>query len=442
MAGHFRDSNIGAPAAVSSSPVTRIRHSVDFEKLLSDLSSAFIRVSVQEIDSEIESWLEKIVLTLNVDRGTVAQFDPADGGLYSTHQWAREGLPAPERGIRAATFYPWLTGQVLSGKTVVLSSIADIPFEAATDRASALRSDAKSNVTIPLKVGGVIVGGVYFGTIVSERAWPQETVQRLTLVADILGNALERKRSEAEIRRLSEELRQVSQIVTMGELTASLAHELNQPLSAIMNNARAASRMLASKKPDLGEIKTALNDIIQDDARAVDVVRNVRAMFQRGEAKMSQVDIKELLLDVNHIVSGDAKMKSISLSVEIPDFLPPVRGDRTHLTQVLLNLVLNAFDSVIEGNGQREVSLLARATEPGQVHVSVQDSGKGIDPNVMPRLFDPFFTTKPNGMGMGLAIVRSIVENHGGRVWATRNPERGATMEFALPIEPSFGSHN
>lgn len=441
MADHLEDNDVGAPATVSSSPVTRIRQSVDFEKLLSDLSSAFIRVSVQEIDSEIESWLQKIVLAMDLDRSTVVQVDPADGGLYSTHQWAREGLPAPDRGLRtnAATVYPWVTGEVLSGKTVVLSSKADLPPEAVTDRATALRWGAKSNVTIPLKVGGVIVGGVFFGTIVSERAWQQETVQRLKLVADVLGNALGRKRSEAAIRRLSEELRQVSQVVTMGELTASLAHELNQPLSAIMNNANAASRMLTSKKPDLGEIKTALNDIIQDDARAVDIVGNVRAIFQRGGAKASQIDIKKLLLDVNRIVSGDTRMKGISLSVEVPDFLPPVRGDKMHLTQAILNLVLNAFDSVSAVNRPREVSLIGSATEPDQVHVSVRDSGKGIDPNVMPRLFDPFFTTKATGMGMGLAIVRSIVENHGGRVWATQNPGRGATLTFVLPADTSCG---
>jgi len=423
-----------SPGSVSSAPTTT---EVDFEKLLSDLSASFVRVPVEEIDNEIERWLERVVLAMGVDRSTVLQIDPADGGLYATHQWAREGVSAAERGVRtnAAVGYPWLTGKVLAGEMVVLPHLEDLPPEAFTDVASSRRAGTKSNVTIPVRIGGVVVGALLFGAIFTQRDWSPKEVQRLRLVAEIFGNALERKRVEAEVRRLSEELRQVSQVVTMGELTASLAHELNQPLGAILNNARAARRLLTSKTPDLAEVDAALDDIIRDDARAVAIVKDVRAMFQRGAATDASVNVKELLLDVHRIVSADARMRDIALSIELADSLPSVRGDKNHLTQAVLNLVLNAFDAVCDSDGPRKVALRAGRVEPNDIHVAVCDSGKGIDDKIMPRLFDPFFTTKPTGMGMGLVIVKSIIENHGGRISAKQNPDRGATFEFAIPLE-------
>jgi signal transduction histidine kinase len=407
-----------------------------FEKLLADLSTVFVRASVDQIDDEIERWLERIVLAMGIDRSTVVQVDAQDGLLYITHQWAREGVSALQRSrTLPPQEFSWLVGKVNSGQVLVISRMDELPPEAATVRDAFRLVGNKSNVTVPLRVGGLVVGALLFGAIVSEKQWSDQEVQRLKLVADILGNALERKRAEAEIRRLSEELRQTSQLMAMGELTASLAHELNQPLGAILNNAKAARRLLTAKTPDLSEIDEALEDIIRDDGRAVDIVKNVRAMFKRGDVKMSTVDIQEVLLDVASIVSAEARTKRISWSMESPDSPALVRGDQTHLTQAVLNLVMNAFDSVCDSEGPRKVTLRAAQAEPDEIRVSVRDSGKGIDPAVMARLFEPFFTTKPSGMGMGLTIVRSIIENHGGRIWATQNPDCGATLQFTLPLE-------
>jgi signal transduction histidine kinase len=410
----------------------------DFEELLSDLSAALIRVSVDQLDNEMERWLERIVVAMGIDRGTIAQVDRNDGVLYISHQWARRGLIANEHGLRtpdARHLFPWLMEKLLAGEPVVISRIDDLPAEATVDKQYFLRTRNKSNVTLPVKVGDTAVGVLSFSAIRFEKHWSEQDVQRFELVAEIFGNALERKRAEAEIRRLSEELRRASQVMTMGELTASLAHELNQPLGAILNNAKAARRLLGAKTPDVAEVEAALDDIIRDDARAVDIIKSVRALFQRSEEKVETVDIRQLLLDVAGIVGSDARTKEISWSVEVPDVVPLVRGHKTHLTQAVLNLVVNAFESVCDDEGPREVILCARREDPSVIHISVRDSGKGIDPNVMRRLFDPFFTTKPTGMGMGLTIVRSIVESHGGRIWATPNPDRGATFAFVLPVE-------
>jgi C4-dicarboxylate-specific signal transduction histidine kinase len=246
----------------------------------------------------------------------------------------------------------------------------------------------------------------------------------------------ERKIAEDSLVRAQAEAAHASRLAVVGELTASIAHELNQPLAAVQTNAQAARRLLAAKGPQLGEVRAVVEDIIRDNARAAETIRNVRALFQRDEVQMSRVDLRQILCDVERIARPDATLKNVALRLDLPTTRLTVMGNRTELIEVLMNLVVNAFESVCESvDGPREVVLRASQPEAGRIQVAVSDSGKGIEPEVMPRLFDAFFTTKSKGMGMGLAIVRSIIENHGGRLRATRNSDRGATFEFNLPVK-------
>jgi signal transduction histidine kinase len=405
-----------------------------FEELLADLSGTFIRTAAENIDDRIDLWLQRIVLSLGLDRGIVSQFD-SNGGLYVTHQWVRNGISVLDRDNLRKSF-PWLADKIASGELVIFSNLPyRLPAEAVKERDFVKLDKVRAHLTVPLKVGESIIGGLSFATIFRGRSWSRKEIRRLKLVAEVFANALERERAFAQHRRLEQDLRKMEGVALVGELAAVLEHDLGQALTAILANAEIAHDLAAQENPNLIEIRDALADIIRDDARADEIIRNVRAMFRRGDAKRSSVDINELLSDVDRIATTSARQKGISFSIEVPESLPSVLCDRTQLTQAILNLVFNAFDSVCDSDAPREVRLSAAQTEADRLRLSVRDRGKGIDPKAMPRLFEPFFTTKANGMGMGLAIVRSIVENHGGRIWAEQNPGSGATFRLELPLE-------
>lgn len=249
----------------------------------------------------------------------------------------------------------------------------------------------------------------------------------------------DRIQAEREAHQLHDELAHVNRLATVGELAASLAHELNQPLTAILNNAQAAQRFLAQDDPDLEELRATVTDIAEDDRRAGTVIQRLRALLNKDTFEQSQQDISAVIHEVATLLYSDAIAKNIILKLQLDDDLPSVMGDQVQLQQVLLNLIANGFDAMQQVEGAKELVLKATRDSGATITVSVADSGVGIDPEAMQQMFDAFFTTKPEGMGMGLSISRSIIEAHGGELWATPNDGQGTTVHFRLPVTEAKG---
>jgi len=260
------------------------------------------------------------------------------------------------------------------------------------------------------------------------------------LVLCAIADITERLRTSMELHRHRQELAHVSRVSVMGELSASMAHELNQPLTAILSNAQAAQRFMAADQPDEAEFREILKDIVRDTTRARDVIQHLRALVKRSEREFVRVDVNEITGQVISILDGDIVGRNVMVTRELAPELPLVLGDRVQLQQVLLNLLLNAFDAV-SGNRQpnRRVTVLTAMTAEGMVRVSVRDTGAGIPPDKLHQIFDAFFTTKSEGMGMGLSVSRSIIESHGGRLWAENHSGPSAMFSFTLPVAEEEG---
>ena len=404
-----------------------------FEQFIEELSASFVRSPVDEIAGEIDRWIREIVLGLNLDRGALAQIDAKSGKLTVRHSWARDRLVNLPIGLELARPAPWFDGMLMKGRTVAFSNVKELPPEFQThDWITYQPYIPKSNVTVPIRMGGEVVGALGFGSLKRERTWSPRLIRRLELVGEIFGNALERRLAAEQNALLREELSHMSRIAAMGELTASLTHQLNQPIGAILMNAEEIQRMLESGQPNLEDIKDAVSDIIKDDLRATETIRGLRSFFRKSEVEKAPLYLRDVVAEVVRMVRSDSLLRNVSLTFEVPATRTRVAGDRIQLQQVILNLVLNAFDAVSEREDLREVSI-SISIDRDQVRVAVRDSGEGIDPVAIPQIFEPFFTTKARGMGMGLTIARSIVKAHGGQISARRNLDRGSTFEIVLP---------
>ncbi len=257
-------------------------------------------------------------------------------------------------------------------------------------------------------------------------------------VEDALREQLtERKRADEALREAQVELAHVTRVTTIGGLAAAIAHEINQPLAAVITNGSACLRWLAGTTPNLDEARQAVGRIIRDGNRASDVIAKIRALLRKTGTEKERLDMNDVIREVVALAQSEIRRNGVALRAQLEGNIPPVLGDRVQLQQVVLNLIMNGIEAMSAiGDRPRELIISTQSGEIDQVHVTVQDSGIGLDPKSMERIFDAFYTTKSEGMGMGLAISRSIVENHDGRLWAVPNDGPGATFQFTLLKHP------
>jgi len=348
--------------------------------------------------------------------------------------WHRESIDVPEfeAATRSLILKPGLglPGRVWSSREPV--HIPDVVRDDNFPRASvAAREMLHAAFGFPILLHGEVLGVTEFFSH-EIRQPDQDLLDMMATIGSQIGQFIERKQAEDALRHAQAELTHVTRVAALGELTASIAHEINQPLASVVNNASACLEWLAAE--NLDEARQAAECIIEDGHRAAEIIQRIHGLVKKAPSRLGPVDVNQAIREVIALTHSEVLHHGVSIRTRLDDDLPPILGDRVQIQQVILNLVINAVEAMDGMSGAPRELLIGAAIGSEGVQVSVQDSGRGLDPGSLGQLFEAFYTTKPHGMGMGLAISRSIVEAHGGRLWASPNVPHGAIFQFTLPI--------
>ena len=369
------------------------------------------------------------------DVGALWRTDREGGVLRYVEVWHKESIEVREfeAAIRDSTFKPGigLPGRVWSSREPAY--IPDVVHDANFPRAPiAAREMLHAAFGFPILLGGEVLGVMEFFSH-DIRQPDRDMLDMMATIGSQIGQFIDRKQAEEALHRAQAELAHVTRVATLGEMTASIAHEVNQPLAAVVNNATACLHWLAAQ--NLEEARQSAEFVIADSHRAGEIIGRIRALIKKAPSRKDPVDVNETILEVIALARSEVQSNGVSLRTRLGDELPLILGDRIQLQQVILNLMINAIEAMNEvDDAPRELLISSARGDSQSVLVSVRDSGPGLNPDSLDRLFHAFHTTKPHGMGMGLAISRSIVEAHGGRLWAAANVPHGAVFQFTLPI--------
>jgi len=405
---------------------------IAFERLTSRILASLLTAPRAELDDAIEAGLGDLAQAFGAERATLWQRAGDAAEFAKTHRWVAADAPVPLAGSgRVVT--PWIAAQVAAGVPVRFASHAELPSAAAGDLAGLRSHGVGAGVMVPLSVSGAVVGALSFATSREDRDWPDALLPRVRLLGEVFAAVLAREAAERREQEAQAQAAHAARVGTMGVFAASIVHELTQPLAAILANAETAAELLGEHSPDLAELRTMVADIVADDRRANELIKQLRRFLRRGEVERTELDPGEVIEEARRLAAGDAAARDVAVAVELPEALPKIAGNRVQLQQVLLNLLLNAFDAVA-GNapGARRVTVCARPSGAG-VALTVTDAGQGMDEATLARVFEPFFTTKAGGMGLGLSISRTIVTAHGGTLTARSAPGEGTEFRLEFP---------
>lgn len=403
------------------------------QRLLGELSTRFLALPSEEVDDAIEETQRLIVETLGLDRSTLWQLVEGEPGFVMTHCWQRaEWPPLPPRFGTEGNL-PWSQAKMLRGEMICFSSHSELPPEASRDLETCRLYGPLSNLTIPLVAHSRVFGALAFGSLGAERHWREDEISELQLVAQIIGNVLSRQQAELREEQLRGELAHALRVATLGEMVAALAHELNQPLAAILSNAQAARRFIADGLIEPEELSAILSDIVRDDKRAGSVIQNLRAMVSKQPMEREACSLNELVGEVLELMRSEMIVENIDVRLALDPKLPRVQAARVELQQVLVNLLVNAVHAIeAAGPRNRFIEVTTRVQGEG-VALSIRDCGHGIASEQLSTIFHPFVSSKSSGLGMGLSICRRIIENHAGYLEAENHAQGGAIFRFFLP---------